>query len=189
MEVYICGLSCCLYYSEINSNYLFLGSLAQTRSVQKLEFPIYFLEAPVTGALVERPLLLCSVVSPLLFYFLLEGLSATMRNEDIAKAMKQMELNFKQHTDAQFATYTKILEQYMSSTDQRFSQLHQQVYDLSKGKAPLTSTLTSQPNKSTTLIMGVRVVAFNKQTWPLTLFHQIWLLLGGCTSFHRLECS
>ena len=43
-----------------------------------------------------------------------------MRNEDIAEAMKQMELNFKQHTKAQFAAYTKILEQYMSLIDHRF---------------------------------------------------------------------
>ena len=63
-----------------------------------------------------------------------------MRNEDIAEAMKQLELNFKQHTDAQFPTYTKLLEQHMSSTDNRFSQLHQQVNELSKGKAPFAST-------------------------------------------------
>ena len=58
-----------------------------------------------------------------------------MRNEDIVEAMRQMDLNFKQHTDNQFAAYTKILEQYMSSTDQRFGQLHQQFHELSKGKA------------------------------------------------------
>ena len=62
-----------------------------------------------------------------------------MRNEDIAKAMKQIVLNFKQHTDAQFAAYTKILEHYMSFTDHRFGQLHQQVHELSKGKAASTS--------------------------------------------------
>ena len=58
-----------------------------------------------------------------------------MRNEDVVEAMKQMELSFKQHTDAQFAAYTKILEQYMSTTDHRFGQLHQQVHKLSKGKS------------------------------------------------------
>ena len=61
-----------------------------------------------------------------------------IRNEDIIKAMRQMELNFKQQTDNQFATYTKILEQYMSSTDQCFGQLHQEVHKLSKRKAAST---------------------------------------------------
>ena len=67
-----------------------------------------------------------------------------MRKEDIAEAMRQLELNFKQHTEAQFASYTKLLEQYMSSTDHRFGQLHQQVTELSKGKAPSTPTSASQ---------------------------------------------
>ena len=38
------------------------------------------------------------------------SLLADMRNEDIAEAMRQMELNFKQHIDTQFAVYTEILE-------------------------------------------------------------------------------
>ena len=59
----------------------------------------------------------------------------TMRNEDIVEAMKQLELNFKQHTEAQFASYTKLLKQYMSSTNHRFGQLHQQVTNLAKAKA------------------------------------------------------
>ena len=67
-----------------------------------------------------------------------------MRNEDIAEAMKQLELNFKQHTEAQFESYTKLLEQYMSSTYHHFGQLHQQVTELSKGKAPSAPTSTSQ---------------------------------------------
>ena len=54
-----------------------------------------------------------------------------MRNEDIAEAMRQMKLNFKQHTDNQFVAYTKILEQYMSSADQHFGQLQQQFNELS----------------------------------------------------------
>ena len=48
------------------------------------------------------------------------------------------------HTDTQFAAYTKILEQYMSSTNQSFGQLHQQVHELSKGET--TSTSTSTPD-------------------------------------------
>ena len=58
-----------------------------------------------------------------------------MRNEDVAEAIRQMKFNFKQQTDAQFAAYTKILKQYMLTTDQHFGQLHQQVHELSKEKS------------------------------------------------------
>ena len=59
-----------------------------------------------------------------------------MRNEDVAEAMKQLESNFKQYTDAQLAAYTKLLEQYISTTDSRIGQLHQQVHEWSRGKMP-----------------------------------------------------
>ena len=68
----------------------------------------------------------------------------SMRNEDIVEAMRQMKLNFKQHTDNQFVVYTKIMEQYMSSTDQHFGQLHQEAHELLKRKA--TSTSASSPD-------------------------------------------
>ena len=49
--------------------------------------------------------------------------------------------------DTQFAAYTKILEQYMSSTDHHFGQLHQQVHELSKGKAASTSASAPATNQ------------------------------------------
>ena len=64
------------------------------------------------------------------------SLFGTMRNEDVAEAMKQLEFNFKQHTDAQLAAYTKLLERYMSSTNSRFGQLHQQFHEFSSRKLP-----------------------------------------------------
>ena len=68
----------------------------------------------------------------------------TVRNEYVAEAMKQLELNFKQHTDAQLATYMKLLKHYMSTTKSQFRQLHQQFHELSSGKLPVASTLATK---------------------------------------------
>lgn len=50
-----------------------------------------------------------------------------MRNEDVAEAMKQLKTNFKLHSESQMAHYTKMLEQYMTSMDLRFGQVHQKL--------------------------------------------------------------
>ncbi|EXC16225.1 hypothetical protein L484_024397 [Morus notabilis] len=48
-----------------------------------------------------------------------------MRNEDIAELMRAMEVSFKQHSDEQLAKFSSLLEQHMTITDQRLSQLAQ----------------------------------------------------------------
>lgn len=51
------------------------------------------------------------------------SLRAAMRNEDIAEAMRAMEINFKQHAEGQLAKFTSLLEQYMESTEARLAKL------------------------------------------------------------------
>lgn len=46
-----------------------------------------------------------------------------MRNEDIAEAMRALELSFKQHADGQLAKFTALLEQYMLNTETRLAKL------------------------------------------------------------------
>ena len=58
-----------------------------------------------------------------------------------------MELNFKQHIDGQLTAYTKLLEQYISTINLCFGQLHQQVHKLSKGKSAYASAYASEPNQ------------------------------------------
>lgn len=46
-----------------------------------------------------------------------------MRNEDVAAAMAAMETSFKQHSDTQLAKFTSLLEQFMTNTETRLTQL------------------------------------------------------------------
>ena len=46
-----------------------------------------------------------------------------MCNEDIAEALRALEVSFKQHSDNNVARFTASLEQYMTSTDARLIEL------------------------------------------------------------------
>ncbi|XP_073153488.1 uncharacterized protein [Henckelia pumila] len=61
-------------------------------------------------------------------------LTDTMRNEDVAASMRQLEANFKLHSDTQLASYTKLLEQYMTAMDLRFGQMDQEIQEVSTVK-------------------------------------------------------
>lgn len=56
-----------------------------------------------------------------------------MKNEEIAGLLQAMELNFKQHSDAQFQKFSALLEQHVAKTEERFTQLPQASSENSEG--------------------------------------------------------
>lgn len=48
--------------------------------------------------------------------------------------MKQLKTNFKLHSEAQLASYTKMLEQYMTAMDLRLGQVNQKLQEVSSEK-------------------------------------------------------
>ena len=91
--------------SEINIIFSVLGVWRRLEVCKLFEYLFCKLEVHNTGAIIELS-------------------SSYHEKQRRYRSYEEMELMFKQHTDCQFATYTKILEQYMSTTDHRFSQLH-----------------------------------------------------------------
>lgn len=57
-----------------------------------------------------------------------------MKKEEIVDAMLQLEANSKVHSETQLDSYTKMLEQYMSSMDLFFGQMHQKLQEVSGNK-------------------------------------------------------
>ncbi|XP_062075982.1 uncharacterized protein LOC133780122 [Humulus lupulus] len=58
-----------------------------------------------------------------------------MKNEEIAGLLQALELNFKQHSDAQFQKFSSLLDQHVSKTEERLAQMPPPSSGESEGRA------------------------------------------------------
>ncbi|XP_060969861.1 uncharacterized protein LOC133037067 [Cannabis sativa] len=87
-------------------------------------------------------------------------------NEEIAGLLQAMELNFKQHSDAQFQKFSALLDQHVSKTEERLNQLPNTGLGESEGRSVdresaqagvRRSDMTSDDRELNTLLKTLRV--------------------------------